>query len=59
MTTAYAIAVAEAVLARARKGDPEALEQVFRAYEGPVYAIARRICRTAEDAEDVLQETFF
>lgn len=59
MTTAYAIADAEAVLARARKGDPEALEQVFRAYEGPVYAIARRICRTAEDAEDVLQETFF
>jgi RNA polymerase sigma-70 factor (ECF subfamily) len=59
MTTAYAIADAEATLARARKGDPEALEQVYRAYEGPVYAIARRICRTAEDAEDVLQETFF
>jgi RNA polymerase sigma-70 factor (ECF subfamily) len=24
-----------------------------------VYNLARRICRTAEDAEDVLQETFF
>jgi RNA polymerase sigma-70 factor (ECF subfamily) len=32
---------------------------LFRAYEGPVYNLARRICRTAEDAEDVLQETFF
>ena len=25
----------------------------------PVYNLARRICRTTEDAEDVLQETFF
>jgi RNA polymerase sigma-70 factor (ECF subfamily) len=43
---------------RAKSGDPNALEGVFRAYEGTVYSLARRICRTAEDAEDVLQETF-
>jgi RNA polymerase sigma-70 factor (ECF subfamily) len=43
---------------RAKTGDLEALEQVYRAYEGMVYTLARRICRTAEDAEDVLQETF-
>jgi RNA polymerase sigma-70 factor (ECF subfamily) len=35
------------------------MEALFRAYESPVYNLARRICRTAEDAEDVLQETFF
>ncbi len=37
----------------------DALEQVYRAYEGTVYSLARRICRSAEDAEDVMQETFF
>jgi len=50
---------ADAVLARARTGDSQALEMLYRAYESQVYNLARRICRTAEDAEDVLQETFF
>jgi RNA polymerase sigma-70 factor (ECF subfamily) len=53
------VANAEAVVAGARAGDPAALEALYRAFEAPVYNIARRICRTAEDAEDVLQETFF
>lgn len=56
---AYFPANADAVLARARSGDPAALEALYRAFESPVYTVARRICRTAEDAEDVLQETFF
>ena len=55
----YPVANAESVVARARAGDPEALEQLYRAFETPVYNLARRICRTTEDAEDVLQETFF
>lgn len=50
---------ADTILARARAGDLEALERVYRTYEVPVYNLARRICRTVEDAEDVLQETFF
>lgn len=53
------LANAETILARARTGDAQALEQLFRAYQAQVYNLARRICRTAEDAEDVLQETFF
>ncbi|MEO8200847.1 MAG: sigma-70 family RNA polymerase sigma factor [Gemmatimonadota bacterium] len=53
------VANSEAILARARTGDAHALEQLYRAYESQVYNLARRICRTAEDAEDVLQETFF
>ena len=40
-------------------GTPAALETLYRAFEVPVYNLARRICRTTEDAEDVLQETFF
>ncbi len=55
----YLLSDAETVVARARTGDPAALETLFRAYEVPVYNLARRICRTTEDAEDVLQETFF
>jgi RNA polymerase sigma factor (sigma-70 family) len=54
----YLLSDAETVVARARTGDPAALETLFRAYEVPVYNLARRICRTTEDAEDVLQETF-
>jgi RNA polymerase sigma-70 factor (ECF subfamily) len=50
---------AEALIARARQGDPLALEALYRAYSGAVYNLARRICRTTQDAEDVLQETFF
>ncbi|MBA3498661.1 MAG: sigma-70 family RNA polymerase sigma factor [Gemmatimonadales bacterium] len=55
----YTVADAEAVVARARAGDEAALEELYRAFETPVYSLARRICRTTEDAEDVLQETFF
>jgi len=55
----YPIANAESVVARAREGDAGALEALFRAFEVPVYNLARRICRTTEDAEDVVQETFF
>src|SRR5918992_6370181 len=53
------LANAETVVARARTGDTEALGALYRAFEVPVYNLARRICRTTEDAEDVLQETFF
>jgi RNA polymerase sigma-70 factor (ECF subfamily) len=50
---------ADAVIARAKLGDPVALEALYTAYSTPAYNLARRICRTTEDAEDVLQETFF
>jgi RNA polymerase sigma factor (sigma-70 family) len=55
----FPLANADSVVARAKAGDPEALEQIFRAFEMPVYNLARRVCRTVEDAEDVLQDTFF
>ena len=56
---AYRLADADAVLPRLVAGDRAAQEALYRAFEAPVYNLARRICRTAEDAEDVLQETFF
>lgn len=56
---AATLSVNELAIQRAKSGDPDALEGLYRAYEGTVYSVARRMCRTAEDAEDVLQETFF
>ena len=60
MPEAYAAVTAldDLAIQRAKSGDLNALERIYRAYEGTVYSLARRICRTAEDAEDVLQETF-
>ena len=56
--SSFVLADSEALVVQAQAGSPEALERLFRAFESPVYGLARRICRTAEDAEDVLQETF-
>lgn len=52
------LAVPDLVVARAKAGDEEALEALYRAFETPVYNLVRRILRRPEDAEDVLQETF-
>jgi RNA polymerase sigma-70 factor (ECF subfamily) len=52
------LVIASTDVARARAGDLEALETVYRAYRTPVYNLGRRICGNEEDAEDVLQETF-
>ncbi len=46
------------LVARARRGESEALEALYRAYEGRVYHLARHLCRSAEEAEEVLQDTF-
>ena len=52
-------ALDDVAIQRAKAGDLTALERLYRAYEGMVYTLAHRMCRSAEDAEDVLQETFF
>src|SRR6266566_3814722 len=52
------LAVPDVLIARAKSGDVAALEALYRAFETPVYNLARRILRNPEDAEDVLQETF-
>ncbi len=54
----YRLAKEETLVPLARRGDPSAQEAIYRAFEAQVYGLARRICRTREDAEDVLQETF-
>lgn len=58
MADSSLVAEADTALVQARAGDPAGFESLYRAFEAPVYTLARRICRTTEDAEDVLQETF-
>jgi RNA polymerase sigma factor (sigma-70 family) len=52
------LAVPDILIARAKSGDVDALGALYRAFETPVYNLARRMLRNQEDAEDVLQETF-
>jgi RNA polymerase sigma factor (sigma-70 family) len=52
------LAIPDVVVARAKAGDLEALEALYRAFEARVYTLALRVLRRPEDAEDVLQETF-
>jgi RNA polymerase sigma-70 factor (ECF subfamily) len=54
----FSVTLDDVTLARARRGDLGALEAVCRAFEAPVYTLARRLVRDPHDAEDVLQETF-
>jgi RNA polymerase sigma factor (sigma-70 family) len=56
-TSVFAIDVPASLLARARAGQPDAFEQLYRWFERPVYTLALRICGDREEAQDVLQDT--
>jgi len=51
-------AVDEVHLARARRGDMDALEDLYRLFSRPVFTLARRLSRSSEEAEEIFQETF-
>jgi RNA polymerase sigma-70 factor (ECF subfamily) len=46
-----------ALLDAARRGDPQAIEQLLVRYEQPIYRFALRQCGDEQDARDTLQET--
>jgi len=49
----------DAALVRlAQEGDSEAFAELVARYENSIFRLARNITQNAEDAEDVLQETF-
>lgn len=45
------------ILGAARDGDPSALRALIGHYQERVYSFASRMCRSREDAKDVLQDT--
>ncbi len=47
-----------ALVARAKAGDRDAFGELVRRYQKSVFRVARRMCRTDEDAWDVTQDTF-
>lgn len=46
------------LLERIAAGDAGAVDAVVQRYSGLVWSIARRLCRSADDAEDAVQEVF-
>ena len=57
--SSFAIDVPDTLLARARRGDPGAFEQLYRLFERPVFTLALRLTGGREEAQDVLQDTMF
>ena len=46
------------LIRRCREGDERAYRELVQRFQRPVYSVAIRMLRSAEDAEDVTQETF-
>ncbi|HEX7879993.1 MAG TPA: sigma factor, partial [Candidatus Eisenbacteria bacterium] len=46
------------MLVRIARGDAQAVKECIDRYEGVVWKIARRLSRSAADAEDGVQEAF-
>lgn len=55
--SSFAIDVPASLLARARKGERDAFEQLYRWFERPVFTLALRMCGDRGAADEVLQET--
>ena len=56
-TSSFAIDVPDSLLARARRGEAAAFEQIYRWFERPVFTLALRLTGQREEAQDVLQDT--
>ncbi len=48
----------EALIRRVNAGDLSALETLYRNYEAVIFNLARRLCGSDAEADDVLQDTF-
>jgi RNA polymerase sigma-70 factor (ECF subfamily) len=48
----------QALVERVRRGDPEAFNQLVRRYARRAFAIAYRVLRHTQDAEDLVQDAF-
>jgi RNA polymerase sigma-70 factor (ECF subfamily) len=46
------------LVARSRRGDAQAFETIYRQHASRIYSLASRMCGSADDGEDLLQEIF-
>lgn len=58
MNSSFAIDIPDTLLARARRGDAVAQEQIYRRFERPVYTLALRLLGNPDAALDALQDVF-
>ena len=52
----FCIDVPETVIARARRGELGAFEQIYRLFERPAWTLALRLCGNAEDAREIVHD---
>lgn len=57
-TSSFAIEVPELLVARLKRRDLEAFEQVYRLFDRPVYTLALRLLGNEAEAYDLLQDSF-
>lgn len=57
-TTPFEIELDDLTLARARRGDLDACESIFRKFNQPAYSVAFRVCQCRELAQEITQEAF-
>ena len=54
----FDIELDEMTLARARRGNLQACEAIFRRFQRPAFSVAFRICQCRETAQEISQEAF-
>ena len=54
----FEIELDDLTLARARRGDLDACESIFRKFNQPAYSVAYRVCQCRELAQEITQEAF-
>jgi len=57
-TSPFEIELDELTLARARRGDLDACESIYRLFQQPAFTIAYRVCQCREQAQEISQEAF-
>jgi RNA polymerase sigma-70 factor (ECF subfamily) len=56
--TPFDIELDDVTLARARRGDLDACESIYRLFQQPAFTVAFRVCQCRELAQEVCQEAF-
>lgn len=57
-TSAHAVPIAAEIMARARKGDPDAFSYLFNMHHAQIFTYLVHLVGRREEAEDLAQETF-